>query len=228
MSRRAVMAIIAGFCTLFIAFGIRYSYGLILPYMQDALSISKTEAGLIFSCYFLSATIMCPIIGYLSDRYDARMILMVFVAILGAGTTLMALATSLVEAALFFAIAGIGHSACWVTVVTVIMRGVAPQKRGVSVSLVDLGSTAGVAVWGLLIPVIVIYGDWRNVWACLGVTAQVIAVINLWLIRSDPSVSADICSGMQKTVESSAQERLFKLVLRDPKIHLIGFFLSSY
>ncbi len=223
MSRRALVAIAAGFCTLFIAFGIRYSYGLILPYMQDALGLSKTGAGLIFSSYFLTATLMCPIIGYLCDRYDARMILMVFVAILGAGTTLMSLATSVFDAAFYFAIAGIGHSACWVTVVTVIMRWVGPDKRGLSISIVDLGTTVGIAAWGLLIPIIVIYGDWRNIWACLGVTAQFIAVLNLWLIRSRPASSPGVDEQNNVLPSSSDQKHLFRLIMHDPKIHLIGF-----
>lgn len=53
MSRRAVAVVATGFCTLFIAFGIRYSYGLIL---SSSLAISKIEAGVIFSAYFVTAT----------------------------------------------------------------------------------------------------------------------------------------------------------------------------
>lgn len=119
MSKRVVAIITAGFLTLFAAFAIRYSYGLILPYMLSELRISKAEAGVIFSSYFIAATMLSPVIGLLIDRFDARIILSVFVAILGAGAWLMSLSSSVGQASIFFAIAGIGHSACWVPVVAV-------------------------------------------------------------------------------------------------------------
>ncbi|WP_321365333.1 hypothetical protein [uncultured Desulfuromusa sp.] len=56
MSRRAVAVVATGFCTLFIAFGTRYSYGLLLSYMLTSLAISKIEAGVIFSAYFVTGT----------------------------------------------------------------------------------------------------------------------------------------------------------------------------
>lgn len=56
MSRRAVAGVATVFCTLFIAFGTRYSYGLLLPYLLTSLPISKIEAGVIFSAYFVTAT----------------------------------------------------------------------------------------------------------------------------------------------------------------------------
>ena len=44
MSHRAVAIVIAGFFTVFLAFAVRYSFGLLLPEMLPALAISKTEA----------------------------------------------------------------------------------------------------------------------------------------------------------------------------------------
>ncbi|HEX2965577.1 MAG TPA: MFS transporter, partial [Syntrophorhabdaceae bacterium] len=79
---RTIAVITAGFFTLFIAFAIRYSYGLILPYMLSSLAISKTQAGIIFSSYFVTASILSPVIGTLGDRFNTRIILTVFVSIL--------------------------------------------------------------------------------------------------------------------------------------------------
>ena len=101
MTKRAAGVVTAGFFTLFIAFAIRYCYGLVLPHMMSALAISKTEAGVIFSSYFITATILSPLIGVLVDRFDAKIILTVFVSILGAGTCLMSLSSSVVQASIF-------------------------------------------------------------------------------------------------------------------------------
>ncbi len=223
MSKRIVGIVTAGFFTLFIAFAIRYSYGLILPYMLPALGISKTEAGVIFSSYFITATILSPFIGILADRFNARIILTVFVAILGAGSCLMSLSSSVVQASIFFAIIGIGHSACWAPVVAVVMRWVTPNRRGVAVSIVDLGTTAGIGVWSIAVPMIISGHNWRTVWVSLGLTALVVAGMNFFLIRSHPDIRPDNQDPKTAQRVRVPVKGSYKAILRDPKFYLIGF-----
>ena len=86
MNKRAIAVIIAGFFTIFIAYSIRYGYGMLLPEMLTSLSISKTQAGVIYSSYFIAYTLFSPLLGFMADRYDVRIILTIFVAILGTGS----------------------------------------------------------------------------------------------------------------------------------------------
>ena len=60
--------LIAGTFTVFVSYGIRYGYGILLPEMLKYLVISKTEAGIIYSFYLVSYTIFSPITGMLTDR----------------------------------------------------------------------------------------------------------------------------------------------------------------
>ena len=136
MPKRAVAVIIAGFFTLFIAYAVRYAYGMLLPEMLQTLSISKAEAGVVYSSYFIAYTIFSPILGVLADRHDVRTILTVFVAILGAGAFLMSYSSSVLNASLFFTLAGIGHSACWVPVVALIQRWVSDRRRGMALAFI--------------------------------------------------------------------------------------------
>jgi MFS family permease len=222
MTKRMIGIVTAGFFTLFIAFAIRYSYGLVLPSMLSTLAISKTEAGVIFSSYFVTATILSPLIGILADRFDTKIILTVFVAILGAGTCLMSLSSSVVQASIFFAIAGIGHSACWAPVVTVVMRWVSPKRRGIVISVVDLGTTAGIAVWSIVVPIIIRDHSWRTVWVSLGTTALIIAGMDFFLMKSHPEIQA----GTQDREEANVPVKgSYKAIFRDPRFYLIG---SSY
>ena len=106
MSKRAVAVIIAGFFTCFTAFAIRYGYGILLPEMLPALDITKAEAGGIFAAYFIVYTITSPILGLMADRYNMRVILTLFPALLCIGTFLMAFSSSPLNASLFWALAG--------------------------------------------------------------------------------------------------------------------------
>ncbi len=223
MTKRAIGVIVAGFFTLFIAFGIRYSYGLILPYMLPSLAISKTEAGVIFSSYFIACTLLAPVMGMLGDRFDTKAILTMFVAVLGVGTYLMSFSSSVVQACIFFAMVGIGHSACWAPVVTVVMRWVSQKRRGTIISIVDLGSTAGIAVWSMVIPVIIGGFSWRTVWVSLGITALVVAGMNFFLVKSHPQAHPGTPDPENAQKAHVPVKETYKTIFRDSTFYLIGF-----
>ncbi len=223
MTKRAVGIIVAGFFTLFIAFSIRYSYGLILPYMMSSMAISKTEAGVIFSSYFITYTLLAPVFGMLGDRFNTKIILTIFVAVLGIGACLMSLSSSVVQASIFFGLAGIGHSACWAPVVTVLMRWISPNRRGIIISIVDLGTTAGIAVWSIIIPVIIGDYSWRTVWVSLGITALVVAGMNFFLVKSHPQSRPGTRDPENPQKIQVPVKAAYKAIFRDSKFYLIGF-----
>jgi OFA family oxalate/formate antiporter-like MFS transporter len=223
MGRRVVAIIIAGFSTVFVAFAIRYGYGLLLPEMLSSLSISKTEAGVIYSSYFLTATLLSPALGLLVDRWDARVILTVFVALLGMGACLMSFSATVLQASFFFAIVGIGQSACWAPVVTVVLRWVSEKRRGIALSIVDLGSTVSIAFWSMIIPLMIVPYGWRMVWVCIGVLGLLVAGMNFFFVRSHPSPELESpVSRVAPKVQISVKAA-YMAILRDKRFHLIGF-----
>jgi MFS family permease len=223
MGYRALAVIIAGFSTVFVAFGVRYSYGLLLPGMLSDLAISKTGAGVIYSSYFLAYTVCSPLLGLLADRLDARIILTVFVAILGMGACFMSLPTTVIQASIFFALAGIGHSACWAPVVTVVLRWVSEKRRGIVLSIVDLGSATSIAFWSLIIPLIIGAYSWRTVWVSLGLAAFLAAGMNFFLIRSHPPLEAEPQGSGSASKARIPIKAAYKAIFRDKKFYLIGF-----
>lgn len=220
---RVAAIIIAGFSTIFAAFGIRYSYGILLPEMISSLSISNTEAGIIYSSYFLVYTLSSPVLGLMVDRTDARILLTVFVALLGTGACLMATASTVFQASLFFALAGLGHSACWAPVVTVVMRWVTQQRRGIVLSVVDLGSAGGIAFWSFMIPVVIVLFDWRMIWIFLGLTALMSAALNFIAIKDRPPAEAAAerpAAGLKKSGVSIRDT--YRIIFSDRNFHLIA------
>jgi MFS family permease len=222
LSRRAIAIIIAGFFTVLVAFAIRYAYGLILPHMLPSLGISKTEAGVIFSSYFMAYTLFSPLLGLLADRVDARKLITLFVTILGIGAFLMSFSSSVFQASLFYAIAGFGHSACWAPVVAVVLRWVGETRRGTALAIVDLGSATGIALWSFLIPLIVGSYSWQAVWVSLGVSALLVAGLNSVVIRSSPP----IVSGLEGAISVQKKQMPIKVayaaIFRNPKFYFIG------
>jgi MFS family permease len=195
---------------------------MLLPEMLPALAISKTEAGVIFSSYFIAYTVLSPVLGLLADRYNVRVILALFSVILGAGAFLMAYSSSLVEASLFFTLAAIGHSACWVPVVTLAQRWVGERRRGMALAFIDLGSSFGIVVSSAVIPLIVAAYSWRMGWMSLGALAFLVAVINFLLVRSYPAgKSAPSSPGAGQHTSEPVGVTYLKL-LRNSRFWLMG------
>jgi len=222
MNKRAIAVIIAGFFTIFVAYAIRYSFGLLLPHMLISLEISKTQAGVIYSSYFIAYSVFSPILGLLTDRYNNRYLLTIFVFMLGAGAFLMSYSSSVINASIFFTIAGIGHSACWVPVVTLVQRWVSDRYRGTALAFTDLGSATGIIVWSMTMPLIVSGYSWMFGWKSLGISACIVAGLNFLAVREPPD--GESASGNQMTDKGSCESFwiTYKKLFQDTSFWLIG------
>jgi MFS family permease len=197
MSQRGVGVLFACFAIIFVHYAIRYSYGTLLPEMLPALSITKAEAGMIYSSYFITYTALSPVLGMLSDRYDVRIILTLFVMLMGAGAFLMATSTSQLQASIFFGVAGVGCSACWAPVMALAQRWTPEGRRGMSLAFVDAGSSLGVMATGAVTPLIVAAYDWQAGWMSLGVLAFILAIVTFFFVQSDPKAKASPSSHVE-------------------------------
>jgi sugar phosphate permease len=222
MSKRTLAIIIAGFFTVFIAFAVRYAYGLLLPAMLPALAITKTQAGVVYSSYFIAYTVFSPILGLIADRYDARFILTFFVGLLGLGAFLMSYSSSVSSASVYFALAGFGHSACWAPVVALIQRWVSDKRRGIALAFTDMGSATGIAVWSGILPLIVATYHWRTGWTSLGMFAFLVAVMNFLLVRNPPEQASSSPHPTSTLFTHETVRETYKRLLYNRTFWLIG------
>lgn len=174
------------FLIIFVNFAIRNGYSVLLPEMLGTLNVSKAEAGIIYSSFFATYTIFSPILGIMGDRLNIRYLLTIFVAILSAGSFLMAFTSSLLYASLFFALAGIGSAACWAPVVALTQRWSSFKNRGKVLAFVDIGSSLSVVAVGTILPAIVLATDWHAGWLSLGSAGFAVAFLSYFIIRNPP------------------------------------------
>jgi OFA family oxalate/formate antiporter-like MFS transporter len=172
--------------TVFIAYAVRYGYGLLLPDMLDSMGITKTDAGIISSSFFIAYTVAAPVCGLISDRYGSRWLLTTFVIALGAGALLMAYSSTILQASLSFTLAGIGAAACWAPITALAQKWSSRERRGMTLSFLDLGSALGIIIMSVVIPVIVRNFDWRAGWMMLGATGMVVGILNFFAIKNPP------------------------------------------
>ena len=222
MTLRAYGILVAAFFTVFIAYAIRYGYGLLLPRMLPALGITKTQAGVIYAAYFVAYTVFSPLLGFLSDRFDVRRILTAFTTLLELGAFLMAYATTVGQAAFFFTLAGIGHAACWAPVVAMVQRWVADRNRGTALAIATMGSGVGIAAWSLLLPAVVEQFNWRAGWITLGVFGFFVAGLNWLLVDNPPSNATEGAAMPERQPPIKTQARMYLRLLQERHLWLIG------
>jgi MFS family permease len=220
LNKRIPAILFAGFLTVAIAFSIRYAYGMLLPEMLPALDINKTQAGAVFTVYFIIYTVFTPVLGVLSDYCSYRTILSVFTAILATGALAMAYTDSLVQTILFFSIAAFGHAACWAPVMVLVQKWVPDERRGAALSFVSMGVGTGIFTWGLLIPVIVSHSGWRWGWTWLGITGLIVAMLNLILVKN-PEKNAPVKQTFRVGVKAFLAS--YRDIFKQTTFWLIGF-----
>ena len=219
---KRLAVLVACFFTVFISYAIRYGYGVLLPEMLPALAITKTEAGVIYASFFIAYTVFSPLLGLLGDRYNVRLLLTLFAAILGTGTFLMAYSSSLIQASLFFALAGIGSAACWAPVMALAQRWTSDKHRGKTLAFVDVGSSLGIIGMSTAVPLIVTAHSWRAGWMSLGALGFAVAVINFLMVRSSPEKQPKLRqTGLGRHTGEPVSVTYMKL-LRDTRFWLIG------
>ncbi len=182
----AWVILLASFATHFANYSIRLGYGILMPEMIKSLGITRAQAGSIASSFYLTYTIFSPLLGFLIDRYSVRKLLVFFCFILGLGTFLMSKPVSLSQACLFFAIAGLGSSALWTSVTTLLQRWFAFKRRGMALGIVSTSSALGFGIMGLAIPFWIARYDWRTCWLILASLAFALVPLNGFLLRTKP------------------------------------------
>jgi sugar phosphate permease len=174
------------FATVFMHYSIRMGYGILMPEMILSLKITKAQAGTIASSFFLAYGIFSPLLGFMVDRVNVRLLLAIFSCILATGTLLMGRPQTLSQACLSFFIVGMGASAMWTPLVTLVPRWFGAHRRGMALGILSISYAIGYGVMGLVLPPLVAGYGWQTCWFILAGFAFLLAPLNGILLRNRP------------------------------------------
>ena len=100
----------------------------------------------------------------------------------------MSHASSILQASLFFTLAGIGSAACWAPVMALAQKWTSHEHRGKTLSFIDIGSALSIIAMGALVPVIIRDYDWRAGWMILGAMGIAMGVFNFLVVKNPPDM----------------------------------------
>lgn len=147
---------------LFTAYGVQYSVGIFLAAIERDLGWTRAELSLAFTLYALTYTTMSTVSGRLTDRFGPRQVVLVGGLLLAVGVGLLSLVRAHWQFYLFYGlIAGLGMSIAYVPCTTTVVRWFV-ARRGLALSLTNLGSSVGIFVVPLVVGVVVAAQGWRT------------------------------------------------------------------
>ncbi|MEM3550601.1 MAG: MFS transporter [Candidatus Bathyarchaeia archaeon] len=148
---------------LFIAYIVRFGYGVLLPRIVEDLQLSHMEAGLAFSLYLLMYSMFSVISGRLFDKIGAKVISLLCY-IYGIGLMLMGFSNNYYMLALGLVIAGLGSSSSWTPIVALVSGSLPDQWRGRGIGLLEVGIRISHGATGLILPILALTLGWKTCW----------------------------------------------------------------
>jgi MFS family permease len=158
------------------------------PFATTRLGTDAAGAGLAIGAYALAALAMRPVVGWASDRFGRRPLLM-----LGSVMAIGALAAHLLVTTLpaFIAVRsvlGIADAFFFVAVLAAGSDLAPPDRRGEAINLVSLSLYLGIAIGPPVGEAVQGLGGFEAVWALAAMVAAVAAGLSVLVPESAPSV----------------------------------------
>lgn len=164
----------------------RVNISVALPEIQNFLSVSKAEVGIIGSLFFWIYGIGQLINGYIGDRVSSRLYIFIGLTITALANICFGFSASLIAMAVIWAVNGFFQSMLWGPMAKTITHWVSPEKRGSAIIGVSTSMVGGFLIaWGLSGKIIENL-DWRWAFWIPGLVILLYALIWLKGIRNYP------------------------------------------
>lgn len=158
--------------------------GLMAPWLQEGLDLTRAELGLLNSARFISSSVMFLSSGFLVQRWGPAVSMLVGLGVFGLGTLGLSGISALSQALLLFFVSGLGFAMIHPATTVGIIREFQPERRATIMGIKETGVPIGGAVSAIMVPYLAIHYSWRWAFVFCGVTVLICALLSWWLFRT--------------------------------------------
>lgn len=160
-------------------------------HLMPLWGLSAAQAGLMASAYAFGYMLAVPVLTALTDRFDARGILLAGSAVSGLATVAFGLfADGLLSASLIWAVAGAGFGGAYMPGLKALTDRLPPGDSSRSVTLYTSSFSVGVGLSFLVSQLVADFHGWRAAFLVTGVAPGAMVVTSLMLARFKPQASS--------------------------------------
>ena len=168
---------------------LQYAPNLTLPAMQDDLSLSYTQAGLLVTGAWMLRVPCSFLAGILSTRYSSSRLIGLSTVMAGVSMLLLGGAVNFWTALAATCLMGAATGMAIIPTMGMLGPWFDSRTRGLAAGLASAGGSSAFVVAGLVVPWLAVeYGNlgWRYAWGVFGAATVVIGAIALRYVRDHP------------------------------------------
>ncbi len=185
------LILVIGVATVTAALGFaRFGYTMILPGMKAGLGLTDAQAGDLAMANMIGYLVLALACGFLSAHFSPRRIITVFMMLVSASMLITGIAPDFGTAFAGRLLAGMGGGGTNIPVMGLVVGWFAMSRRGLAAGVTVSGSSFGLLITGLTIPLIMNAGGaegWRYSWYFLSALSLGIAVLCGVFLRDTPA-----------------------------------------
>ncbi|HUY27234.1 MAG TPA: MFS transporter [Candidatus Binataceae bacterium] len=243
--RQGWMIVASLFVTLFLVFGSGYNTGtLFFPQLVKHFGWTHARTAWLTSALALSAGFCAPLVGWLLDRIEARIVMAVGAALAGGAFLLASVSHSFGPMLIAYLVLGLGIGAATLLPCAMVIANWFGERRGVAMGVTFAGTAlGGAAMIAAGNFVILHFGGWRSGYIALALPMIVIVIpLILIMIRTRPpearemsvQESADALPGFElgEAVRTrsfwmiSAGQFLYSCVAAAAGLHMVSYLIG--
>lgn len=168
--------------------GSRFTLGMFLPYMPEALNASAADISAAFAVSMIGAAILQPLAGLLLDRLGGKAVLTLGLVAAGAALCGTSFATELWHVMVFM---GLGSSVAFAAVSPVLTTAIVidwfDKGRGAALGVATSGTKVAMIVLPPILAVLIAASGWRMAMLSLGIAVWVLIPVVLVFVRRSPN-----------------------------------------
>lgn len=153
--------------------------------MSEDLGWSRTLIAGAASVGGLAASGVSPVVGWIVDRYGARIVLALSILVLGISTISLAWATVPIAFYIAYGTGRVIFSSTIQIASSVVVSRWFIRMRGRASGLLSMSHSIGMTLFPLLASVVILYRDYQTAWIVLGLAAWMIALLPVSLLISE-------------------------------------------
>ena len=183
--RYAFASVIVTISTL--GFG-RMSYGILMPFMKESLSLSYEQAGMLATTNSIGYLGMVLFAGILAAKWGSKKLVVFGTLLVATGLLYMSTVQSFAASLVGMSILGVGTAFTYTPLVNIVV-GWFPQRRGMMIGFLVSGLGLGTLISSLLIPFFTTWfsmDGWRYLWFVYGLLSLLFALAALLILRDPP------------------------------------------
>jgi MFS family permease len=205
---RSWSALGAGFTVLFVGTGVHFSFGLLFKSILIELGSDRSTLALAVTASLLVNGLGQPAFGALIDRLGPRRVILPSMALLAAGTGLVAVADRPWQVILLYGVvAAVGYTGSGILPISNHVARWFPGERGFVTAVAACGFSLGQLVFAQVTSALVAAAGWRSTYAALaGILVAFLAGIAVWL-RDAPPAAAGRLPGALPTAGAPSLSR---------------------